>query len=702
MSARKSSLVLMTGVLLFGCGPDPIPPVAKVEPKTLEIHGDSRVDNYFWMNQRDNPEVRAYLEKENEYTEAMMGSTESLQQTLFEEFKGRIKQTDESVPYRMGDYFYYSRSEDGKSYPIYCRKKGSLDAAEEIMLDANELATGKDFYSVSGRAVSTSGDLLAFAEDTAGRRIYTLRFKDLTSGEFLPDQIPGVTSNIVWANDNKTIFYAKQDPQTLRWHRIYRHTLGTAPENDVLVFEEKDVTFGCSVQKTRSQKYILIASWQTLSTEYRYCNADRPTGSFTVFQPRERDHDYTIDHSGNDFFIRTNWKARNFRLMRTPEGATAKRNWKEVLPHRTDVLLEGVEAFRAFVVTVERKEGLRNLHILPVSGTGEHLVDFGEPAYLAYVGDNEVFDTRVLRYGYTSMTTPSSVFDYDIATHEKKLLKEEEVLGGFDKADYVTERLWAPARDGKKVPISVVYRKDTPRDGTRPLLLYGYGSYGASRDASFSPYRISLLDRGFVYAIGHIRGGEELGREWYEDGKLLNKKNTFTDFIDCAKFLVGEKYVAPDKLFAQGGSAGGLLIGAVINMEPTLLKGVIAAVPWVDVVTTMLDETIPLTTSEYDEWGNPNDKQYYDYMLSYSPYDQVEAKDYPNMLVTTSFHDSQVQYWEPAKWVAKLRAMKTDHNRLLLKTRMQAGHGGASGRYDRYKDVAFEYAFLLDLAGIRK
>ena len=697
------SIIVLVLLAMTGCKPQrqtATPPNAAVKPVKLEKHGDVREDNYFWLKERENPEVIAYLEAENAYTDTMMSHTEGFQEELFEEIKGRIKQTDLSVPYKRDDYYYYTRVVEGKEYPIYCRKKGSLDAAEEIMIDANALAEGHKFSSVGGVDISSGQDIVSFAQDTLGRRFYSLRFKNLSTGELLPDEIPNVTGNVAWANDNKTVFYAKQDPVTLRSYQIYRHELGTHPSADKLVYEEKDVTFSCYVFKTKSKKYVMIASNQSLSNEFRYIDADTPTGSFTVLQPRERNHEYDVDHYEDNFYIRTNLNAKNFRLMKTPVTRTTKRNWVEVIPDRDDVFLQGFEIFKDNLVVVERKEGLIQMRIRPWSGAGEHYLDFGEPAYLAYVSTNYQFDTPLLRYGYTSLTTPNSVYDYDMTTKEKTLLKQEEVLGGFNREDYVTERVSAPARDGKMVPVSIVYKKGTTNDGKNPLLLYGYGSYGASRDATFSSARLSLLNRGFIYAIAHIRGGQELGRAWYDDGKLLNKKNTFTDFIDCAEYMIKLGYTGPEHLYAQGGSAGGLLIGAVINMRHDLFKGVIADVPWVDVVTTMLDESIPLTTSEYDEWGNPNDKKYYEYMLSYSPYDNVEAKGYPNILITTSLFDSQVQYFEPAKWTAKLRTMKTDNNTILLKTEMQAGHGGVSGRYKQYKDTAFKYAFLLDLEGI--
>lgn len=666
------------------------------------MHGDERMDPYYWLRGREDPEVISYLEAENAYTDAMMAHTEDLQEALFEEITGRIQEDDTSVPYRENGYWYYTRYEEGKDYPIYCRRKGSMDADEEIMIDVNELAEGHEYFAAAGRRVSVQNDILAFAEDTQGRRIYTLRFKNLETGEYYKDEIPNVTSNMAWANDNKTLFYTRQDPVTLRWDKIYKHVLGTPVGNDELVFEETDDTFSSYVYKTKSKDFLIIGSSQTLSEEHRYLDANNPEGTFRVIQPRERGLEYSVDHYGDHFYIRTNLDAQNFRLVRTQVDRTTKDHWQEVIEHRDDVYLSGFEIFKDYLVVMERKNGLMELRVRPWSGDNEHYLDFGEPAYLAYISTNPEFDTPILRYGYTSMTTPTSTYDYDMRSREKTLLKQQAVLGAFDSANYVTERLYAPAQDGAKIPISLVYRKETTLNGSTPLLLYGYGSYGASMDATFSIPRLSLLDRGFVYAIAHVRGGQEMGRAWYENGKLLKKKNTFTDFTDSADFLVAEGYADPARLFAQGGSAGGLLMGAVMNMRPELWKGIIANVPWVDVVTTMLDDSIPLTTSEYDEWGNPNDKEYYDYMLSYSPYDNVEAKDYPNMLVTTGLHDSQVQYWEPAKWVAKLRATKTDRNRLILKTNMDAGHGGASGRYKRYRETAFAYAFVMDLAGVQE
>ena len=676
------------------------PPVADIHPTTLEKHGHERVDNYFWLNKRENPKTIEYLNAENAYTDKLMSPTKALQEKLFEEIKGRIKQTDTSVPYKLDDYVYYTRFEEGKEYPIYCRKKAAGDAQEEIMIDANELAKDKGYLAVAGREISSQQNILAFAVDTVGRRIYSIYFKDLATGETLKDEIQNVTGNMAWANDNKTLFYTRQDETTLRWFRIFRHTLGADPSTDEIVFEEKDDTFSCFVFKTKSKQYIMIGTYQTLSAEYLYLDASNPNGVFAMLQPRERDHEYTADHFGGHFFMRTNLGAKNFRLMKTPLAKTTKENWQEVVPHRADVLLTGFQIFKDHLVLGERKGGLTQLRVMPWTGTGEHYLQFEEPAYAAAFSTNLDFETRLVRYTYSSLTTPQSVYDYDMVKREKTLLKREEVLGGYDPQKYQTERLSAKASDGTIVPISLVYRKGVKKDGTNPLLLYAYGSYGFSIDPGFSSVRLSLLDRGFVFAIAHIRGGQDMGRSWYEDGKLLKKKNTFTDFIDCAQHLVNEKFTNPSRLFIQGGSAGGLLIGAVVNMRPELFKGAIANVPFVDVVTTMLDDTIPLTTSEYDEWGNPNDKPYYEYMLSYSPYDNVEPKAYPNMLVTTGLHDTQVQYWEPAKWVAKLRALKKDNNLLLMKTNMEAGHGGASGRYKRYQEIAFEYSFLLQLLGV--
>ena len=674
-------------------------PKAAQKPHELTEHGHTRVDKYYWLRERENPEVIAYLEAENQYRAAVMAHLNPLQDELFEEIKGRIKEKDESVPQLDNGYWYYYRYDEGLEYPIWCRRKGTLDAPEEIMLDVNEMARDYDYYNASGLEVSPDNKLLAFAEDTLSRRIYTVRVKNLESGEMLEEQIPGTSGSIVWAKDNKTLFYGLKD-ETLRVYKIMKHRLGTPASEDEEVYHEEDPTFNLSLGKSKSKKYIIAASWQTLSQEYRYLDASTPDGEWKILQPRERGLEYSADHAGGKWYIRTNLNAKNFRLMEAAENATTKENWTELIPHRQQTFLAGFELFKNFLVLQERINGQVKTRIRAWDGSDDHYIDYGEDAYVARLSNNPGYETDVVRISYQSLTTPPSVFDYNMKTREKTLRKEQEVLGGFDRNNYRSERIFATARDGVKVPISIVYKKGFEKDGTQPLLLYGYGSYGYSLDPSFSPSRLSLLDRGFAFAIAHVRGGQEMGRQWYEDGKLLKKKNTFRDFIDCGEFLIKEKYTSPTHLYAMGGSAGGLLMGAVINMRPDLFNGVIAAVPFVDVVTTMLDESIPLTTFEWDEWGDPHKKEYYEYMLSYSPYDNVEAKDYPSLLVTTGLHDSQVQYWEPAKWVAKLRELKTDNNPLLLHTNMDAGHGGQSGRFRAYKEIAMEYAFLLDLEGL--
>jgi oligopeptidase B len=676
-----------------------MPPKAEKIPKELTLHGDTRIDPYYWLNERDNPEVIEYLKAENAYREAVMKHTEELQDKLYNEIIGRIKKTDMSVPYLDNGYYYYSRFEEGDNYPVHARKKGSLEAEEEVMLDVQEMSKGHSFYSVAGLSVSQNNDYLAYGVDTVSRRKYTIHIKDLSTGETLEDAIPNTTGRAVWANDNKTLFYTKKD-DTLRSFKIFRHVMGTDASQDVEIFHEKDTTFSTTIYKTKSDQFLIIASHQTLSTEMRYLDANNPTGEFNIFQEREKDHEYSISHYQDRFYIVTNWNAKNFRLMETDVNHTEKSNWKEVIPHRSEVLLNNIDIFKDYLVLSERKDGLRQIRIMSQTDDRDYYIDFEDKAYVAYPTSNLEFDTEVLRFSYSSLTTPGSVYDYNMKTGERELLKREEVLGEFDPDDYQSERFMVTARDGAKVPVSLVYRKGMAMDGNNPLLLYGYGSYGASMDPSFSSVRLSLLDRGFIYAIAHIRGGSEMGRDWYEDGKLLKKKNTFTDFIDCADYLIQEGYTNSDRLFAIGGSAGGLLMGAVLNMRPDLWKGVIAAVPWVDVVTTMLDESIPLTTSEFDEWGNPKDKTYYEYMLSYSPYDNVTEQDYPAILATTGLHDSQVQYFEPTKWVAKLRDLKTDDNLLILDVDMESGHGGASGRFKRFKRTALEYAFMLDLLGI--
>jgi oligopeptidase B len=708
MSSRRAlSLLTLVFPLFVTLNQDalaqtPSPPVAAERPVELEIHGDVRVDSYYWLRERDNPEVIAYLEAENAYFESRMAPLSALQNELFEELRDRVKEDDESVPYRLGDHYYYHRFEAGNQYPIYARRAGSLDAPEQVLLDVNVLAEGHDFYSVSAgpSSVSPDGRYLAWAADTSGRRFYTIRFLDMETGHMLDEVIASVTPNVAWASDSRSLFYAKQDPETLRRHRIFRHIVGSEAVDDVMVYEETDPTFSVSITRSQDGQFLLMGSRQTMAMEWRFLDADNPEGQFELFLPRERGHEYSIDHGGDHFYVLTNRDAENFRLMRTPTHATAEDSWVEIVPHRDDVLLTSFTPFENHLVLAERRAGLNSLRILPDADPARsYSIAFDDAAYNVSLGTNPEFETNVLRYVYQSPTTPSTSYDFDMETRERTLVKQDEVLGGFDSADYRAERLTVPARDGQGVPVTLVYRTDAfTKDGSQPLLLYGYGSYGSSIAPNFNRDVVSLLDRGFVYAIAHIRGSETLGRRWYEDGKLLNKKNTFTDFIDVGDHLIAEGYADPERMYAMGGSAGGLLVGAVMNMRPDLFDGIIAHVPWVDVVTTMLDDTIPLTTSEYDEWGNPNDPEFYDYMLSYSPYDQVRETEYPNLLVTTGLHDSQVQYWEPAKWVARLRALKTDDNLLLLHTNMGAGHGGATGRYDRFWERARDYSFLLHLA----
>jgi len=701
---KPTSFFLVMGILVSACktNVNMNAPVAEKKAKELTIHGDTRVDNYYWLNERENPEVIKYLEEENAYREELMADTKDFQEDLYNEMVGRIKQQDESVPYKDNGYYYYVRYNEGEEYPVYCRKKDNLDAPEEIMLNVNELAKGYSFYMIGGMSVSPDNKLLAYGVDTVSRRKYTVYVKNLETGELLQDQIPLTSGGATWAADNKTLFYSRKDEVTLRQSVIFTHVLGTDPESDRLIYEEKDETFQTFVYKSKSRKYIFIGCTSTLTSEYRFIPADKPDAEFKIIQPRTRELEYSVAHYGDYFYIVSNLEAKNFRLMRTPVGKTLKENWEEVIPHREDVFLEGIEIFKDYLVVEERKEGLINMRVINWATDESYYIDFGEEAYSAGTSVNPDFDSKVLRYSYTSLTTPSSTYDFNMVTRERTLLKEQEVVGVFNKDDYETHRIYATASDGTKIPMSIVYRKGTRLDGSNPTLIYGYGSYGITIDPSFNSVRLSLLDRGFVYAIAHIRGSEINGRAWYEDGKLLKKMNTFTDFIACSKYLIEQNYTSPDKLYAMGGSAGGLLMGAVLNLAPELYKGVIAAVPFVDVVTTMLDESIPLTTGEYDEWGNPNDSVYYRYMLSYSPYDNVKAQDYPNILVTTGLHDSQVQYWEPAKWVAKLRDMKTDDNLLLMYCNMDTGHGGASGRFERFKETAMEYAFIFKLAGIKE
>jgi len=688
-------------------------PVAEKIPHKTTIHGYDLVDNYHWMRLTDkqklakDPDAQTQkvmdnLKAENAYKEAKLKHTEQFQGKLFDEIVGRIKKDDESVPYLDNGYWYYTRYEEDKEYPIYCRKKGSLDNAEEIMINVNEWAEGHDYFSLTGLSVSPNNRLLVFSVDTLSRRIYTINVKDLETGEILKDKIRGTEGYAAWANDSETFFYTTKNEVTLLSDHINRHKMSTPQAEDVRVYTETDNSFYIGVYRSKSDKYIIIYNSSTLASDYYVLEADNPEGKFHSFSSREKEHEYSIEHYKDKFYIVTNWGATNFRLMETPDGATSKENWTEVIAHGDDVLLSNIEVFANHMVLSERKDGLRQLRIIDQRSGNEHYMDFGEDVYAAYTLTNLNFDTNILRYGFTSLKTPFSTIDYNMDTRESTLLKQTEVVGGHNPGAYTTERLFATARDGKKVPISIIYKKGFKQNGEGNLLQYGYGSYGATVDPSFSSNRLSLLDRGFAFAIAHVRGSQTYGRPWYEDGKMFNKMNTFTDFVDCSKYLIQKKYTSANHLFAMGGSAGGLLMGAVLNLAPEVYKGVLVSVPFVDVVNTMLDETIPLTSNEWDEWGDPREKNEFDYMMTYSPYDNVEVKDYPNMLVTTGYFDSQVQYWEPQKWVAKLRDMKTDYNLLVFHINMEAGHGGKSGRFRRYREVALEYAFMFDIAGIKR
>ena len=678
--------------------PNILPPKAKKISKILEIHGDERNDPYFWLKERENPEVIQYLEEENAYAEAMMKDTEDFQQLLFDEMKARYKKDDESLPYFFNEYWYIVRFEKGKEHPLFTRKFQTLENEEELLLDVNVLADGQKFFEVGSVAVSSNNKLMSYSSDNMGRRIYEINFQNLETGEILQDVIGNTTGKAVWANDNEHVFYIRKD-DSLRAFQVFLHQLGTDSSQDVLIFHEDDDTFDVNVFKTKSLEYIFISSSSTISDEQRFIPADNVMADWKIIQPRIDDLEYSVEHYQDEFYIISNADdAINFKISKTKVANPGIENWIEVIPHREDVLLEGFEIFKNYLVLEERKEGLLQIKIIDTNDNSFHYLPFSDPTYTAYIGLNLEFNTEKLRFGYTSLTQPSSTFEYDMKERTTHLLKQQEVLGeDFLPENYVSERIWATARDGKKVPISLVYHKDTVKSAETPLLIYGYGSYGHTIDASFSNVRLSLLNRGFIYAIAHIRGGEYMGREWYEDGKMLFKKNTFFDFIDAAKYLVKENYTSEKHLYAMGGSAGGLLMGAVINYEPELFNAIVAQVPFVDVVTTMLDETIPLTTGEFDEWGNPKDKEYYDYIKSYSPYDNIEAKNYPHILITTGLHDSQVQYWEPAKWTARLREMKTDTNILIFKTDMSSGHGGASGRFESLKEDSLEYAFLMKL-----
>ena len=681
------------------CPSEPVPPVAKVAPQKLVKHGDTRLDNYFWMRDQSNPAVLEYLKAENAYTDAVMKPAEPLQEKLYQEILGRIKQTDLSVPERIDSYYYYSRTEQGKQYPILCRKQGDLKAPEQVMLDLNELAQGHTYFRLGASKVSPDHRLLAYSTDITGAEVFTLVIKDLATGALRKDQIPNTAAMVEWGNDNRTLFYTALDAAK-RPCRLHRHVLGADARQDALLYEEKDITFRLGLSKTRSRGFLLLSLRSTLSDEVRYLDASTPGGAFRVLEPRQPNREYSVDHRGDMFYILTNDQAQNFRLMEAPVADPARKNWKPLIPHRPTVLLEDVDLFEDYLVVSEREAALRKVRVTNLASNQTHYIAFPEPVYTVGVDRNPEFRTTLLRFNYTSLVTPMSVFDYDMNARTRELKKQQEVLGGYDPAKYQSERVFAKAADGVSVPVSLVYRKGTTRNGRSPLWLNGYGSYGASRDPFFSSDRLSLLDRGFIFAIAHIRGGSEMGRSWYEDGKLLKKKNTFTDFIACADHLVREKYTSPDRLVSSGGSAGGLLMGAVVNLRPDLFKAVIANVPFVDVISTMLDPSIPLTSLEYDEWGNPENPEYYRYMKSYSPYDNVQAKAYPNLLVTTGLNDPRVAFWEPVKWVAKLRTMKTDKNRLLLRTHLVAGHGGPSGRYSRFRETAFEYAFMLDALGL--
>ena len=672
----------------------PVPKKIRLEST---VHDTTRSDDYAWLRDRENQHVIDYLKEENLFCEKIMAHTRSLQDALYNEMVSRIKETDDSVPVKWGGYYYYHRTEKDRQYKIYCRKESSMNAPEEILLDANELATGKEYFSLGVYRMSPDHRLLAYSVDTNGSEKYTLYIKDLISGRNLPESIPDTYYGMEWGNDNRTIFYNTVDVAS-RPYRLFRHILGDDPAGDELIYEEKDERYFLEVTKSRSDKYIFMHLGSKVSSEVRYLDADVPLDDFNVFQKREPDVEYTVEHHEDSFMIVTNDRAVNFRLMQTSVGATNKSNWKEVIPHRAEVLIEGVDAFRDFLVVYERIQGLKQIRICELKTHEDHYVSFPDPVYTVSPGGNPEYDSVSLRLVYTSMVVPPSTFDYDMKARTRELKKQEEVIG-YDHAVYSSERVFATAADGAEIPISLVYKKGMIRDGNNPLILYGYGSYGITVEPGFSSPRVSLLDRGFIFAIAHIRGGQEMGRRWYEDGKLLKKKNTFTDFIACAEFLIKEQFTSPEKMAVMGASAGGLLMGAVTNMRPDLFNAVVAKVPFVDVVNTMLDASLPLTVTEYEEWGDPNQKAYYDYIQSYAPYENVENKNYPNILATAGLNDPRVSYWEPTKWVAKLRSLKTDENLLLLRTNMGAGHGGASGRYDYLKEIAFEYAFIIDRVG---
>lgn len=714
---KKLTIILIVVLAIFSCKTENTKennaPVAKVIPQKLTIHGDTRIDNYHWMRLSDEQknaeipdaqtqDVKNYLNAENEYLKETMQHTDGMQQVLYDEMIARKKKDFSTVPISKNGYTYTFRFEEGQNYGLNCRVKNEKNAQEEIILNEPKLAKGHEYFRAKGLRISTNNNLLIYGIDTIARQEFTLYVKDLTTGKLLDDKIEKTTGSAVWANDNKTLFYTKKDPKTLRQYRIYKHVLGTNSSEDELVFEEKDAEFNCSIYKTKSNKYLIIETSQTLSSESLYLDANTPNGKWQVILPREVNHEYSVQHYNNDFYIKTNSKAKNFRLIKTPVHATAKENWTEIIPHRNDVMIRATQIFKNYLVVQERKNGLDEFRVIKWNDLSEHYIEFNDPAYSINTKNNIEFNTDTLCFSYMSLTTPYTVYKYNMKSKDKELIKQDTPNDpSFSSDNYTSERIYATARDGVKIPISLVYKKGTIVNENTPLLLNGYGSYGYNYDPYFSNNRLSLLDRGFVCAIAHIRGGQEMGRDWYENGKLLTKKNTFYDFIDCSKFLIKKKYTSSKHMYAWGGSAGGLLMGAVINMEPNLWNGVIARVPFVDVVTTMLDESIPLTTAEFDEWGNPKNKDYYDYMLSYSPYDNVVQKKYPNLLITTGFWDDAVQYWEPAKWTAKLRANKTDNNLLLLSCNMNQGHGSGSGRYGYINELALQYSFMLDLEDIR-
>ncbi len=702
MSIKRTFIPFMAVAIFVSCSVrsgvnEPVVPQAQKIEEQLIAHGDTRIDFYYWMRDRENPAVIEYLEAENEYVEAKMEPTVELQETIFQEMVSRIKQDESTPPYPNDGYYYYSRFEEGGEYPIYCRKKGSLDAPEEIILDVPQRALDHVYYRIGTYSVSPDNNRIAFTVDTMGRRQHTIYIKDLTTNSITPTGIQYAAGDVEWAGDGQTIFFTTIDPVTLRYDNIRKYNTATKKIPEVVYYEKDDTYYYMGISLTKDEEYLVITSQSSVSNEIRILEADKPEGEFSVFQPRQQNQEYYIEHHNGKFFVLTNYQALNFRLMETPQGKTLRENWSEVIAHRPDVLLEGMEVFNDYLVLQERSQALQQMRVMNLQTSDEHYIGFGEEAYTASINVNMVMDTDIFRYSYTSLTTPSTIYDYDMSTRDQTLVWQQTVLGDFSSEDYETKRLYVEVRDGTQVPVTMVYNKSINLDQPNPLFQYGYGSYGSNMNPWFNSNVLSLLDRGFIYAIAHVRGGQEMGRQWYEDGKFLNKKNTFNDFVDVSEYFIENNYTTPELLFAAGGSAGGLLMGAVVNMRPELYKGVVAAVPFVDVVTTMLDESIPLTTAEYDEWGNPNEKEYYDYMLSYSPYDQVSKQDYPNMLIVSGLHDSQVQFWEPTKWTAKLRDYHTGDNIILLQTNLEAGHGGASGRFRRLREIALQYAFFLHL-----